>query len=217
MPGDFLVQYGKPAYLGRFTTPGHEFHARGDRVVISGPRGCEIGVVLCEPQARFANVSADGELNRAVTIDDDSAHDAAGLRALELLALARSRVERLGLPMEAVDAEVSLDGRTAILHGLAWSDCDAGPLLEELSATFGLIVRFLDLARTAGSPAEPEGCGKPGCGSGGGGCTSCSTGGGCSSKACSSGKVKDADELTAYFADLRRQMELASAGRTPLV
>jgi hypothetical protein len=65
-----------------------------------------------------------------------------------------------------------------------------------------------------------DGCGKQDCGSGAGGCSSCGTDGaskgGCSTSSCSRDKVKSADELTAYFADLRQKMEAAGAARTPL-
>lgn len=205
MPG-YLVQYGKPAYLGRFSAGDGATYSRGDRVVIDGPRGVEIGSVLCEPQTRFTKDEVDGVLLRAATSQDDRDLAENETRSLSLLAFARDRVTERALPLDAVDVELSLDRRTAVLHGIAWSDCDAGSLLEELSREFGVIVRFLDLARTP-AVAEPAGCGKPGCGSTGGGCSSCGTGGGCSTSSCSRGKVKDARELTAYFADLRQQME----------
>jgi hypothetical protein len=109
-----------------------------------------------------------------------------------------------------------------VLHGLPWGECDASPVFAALSDRFGLAVRLLDLSRvpTAGDPPEPAhaGCGKPGCGSGSGGCSSCGTGsgGGCSTGSCSRGKVKSADDLTAYFSDLRKKMEAQAASRTPL-
>lgn len=212
----YLVQYGKPAYLGRFTSNGEESYSRGSRVVIDGPRGIEIGTILCEPQTRFANDLNDGGLLRSATSQDESDAVAKDVLGLDLVQFSRQRRDELNLSFEPIDAEVSLDSRTAVLHGLAWSDCDIGPLLEELSTRFHLIVRLLDLAHGAIVPEEPAGCGKPDCGSGGG-CTSCGTDGGCSSKSCSSGKVKSARELTAYFADLRKQMEASNMQRTPLV
>ena len=209
----YLVQYGKSAYLGRFTPGEGPTYVRGERVVIDGPRGREIGTVLCEAQARFAHEAADGEVLRASEAHDEAAMEANEEQALEMLAFARQRAEADALPFEAIDVEVALDRRTAILHGLAWSDCDASPLLEELSNRFNVIVRFLDLARTAVVAEPASGCGKEGCGSKGG-CDSCGTGG-CSTGGCSRGKVKSADELTNYFASLRRQME-ETPRRVPL-
>lgn len=216
-----LVQFGKSGFVGRFTTA--EAVARGERVVVRSPRGVECGLVLCEPGDKFSPALAvEGELLRPVTAEDETR--AAGFVSREgaLLADANGAASERGLSLTFVDAELTFDDHL-ILHGLAWDACDATSLLEDLSARFSLAVRLLDLSRTP-VVKDPEpasaGCGKPGCGSEGGGCSSCGTGaekGGCSTGSCSRGKVKSADELTAYFADLRRKMEAAPATRTPLV
>ena len=90
-------------------------------------------------------------------------------------ASAVARGDELGLPLAFVDVEVMLDG-TAILHALPWDACDATPALNELAISTGLTVRLLDLSRTptAKEPAT-SGCGKPGCGSEAGGCSTCGT------------------------------------------
>ncbi len=212
-----LVQFGRSGFVGRFTsavTP-----ARGERVIVRGPRGVEAGVVLCEPGETFAGAfAAEGDLLRVATAEDEGELATFTARESELLVRAAEAATGVGLPMAFVDAELTLDGRL-ILHGLAWDACDATPLFDQLSATFGLPVRLLDLARTptAHDPAPTEGCGKPGCGSSGD-CSSCgtSTGGGCSSGSCSRGKVTSAEQLTSYFAELRQKMESASRDRTPL-
>lgn len=210
---DYLVQYGKAGFVGRFRAAAA--FARGERVVVRGPRGPEIGTVLCEPDPRFATLPEEGELLRPASADDEAA--ALRLEALgdELLAAADALAAERGLPLSFVDTEVSLDRSAAVLHGLPWGECDASPLFADLSDRFGLPVRLLDLSRTpaAKDPPEPAGCGKPGCGSESGGCSSCGTGGGCSTGSCSRGSAKTAGELTAYFADLRAKME---AARTPL-
>ncbi len=217
-----LVQFGRSGFVGRFTSGAPL--ARGARVVVRGPRGVEPGVVLCEPGEKFApSLSTEGELLRAATADDDALTDTFPAREAALLEAATAAASEL--PLAFVDAELTLDGHL-ILHGLAWGACDATPLFAELSARFGLAVRLLDLSQTAVTK-DPEPvaakCDKPGCGSEGGGCSSCGTDSrdgakkGCASKSCSSGKVKSADEMTAYFADLRRKMEQSAETRTPLV
>jgi hypothetical protein len=216
-----LVQFGRSGFVGRFTAPAPI--ARGERVVVRGPRGVEVGVVLCEPGEKFAPaLSTEGDLLRTATPDDESRVAGFAEREAVLLALAGSAAVERDLPLTFVDAELTLDDRL-ILHGLAWDACDATPLFDELSQRFGLTVRLLDLSQTPVTrdpkPAA-DGCGKPDCGSSAGGCSSCGTGGeskgGCSTGGCSRGKVTSADELTAYFADLRQKMEAAGAGRTPL-
>ena len=112
-----------------------------------------------------------------------------------------------------LDCEVTLDARGAVLHAVPWGACDLDPLLGDLSERFGLAVRVFDVSRLSVTtdPPEPKTtCDKPDCGTGGG----CGTSGGCSTGGCSRKQVKNADELTAYFADLREKME---SGRVPLV
>jgi hypothetical protein len=221
MTRTYLVQYGRPAFVGRFRLSEQAacgVATRGDRVVIRGPRGLEIGTVLCEPAERFRQDGDDaGEILRHATLADQAAAERCEALGSDILAAA----DAASLPISFVDVEVSLDGTAAILHGLPWGECDASPLFARLSDRFGLAVRFLDLSRSSTAPEPPEpahaGCGKPGCGSESGGCSSCDTGGGCSTGSCSRGKVKSADELTAYFADLRRKMEAEVLSRTPLV
>ncbi|AWM40094.1 hypothetical protein GobsT_14870 [Gemmata obscuriglobus] len=216
-----LVQFGKSGFVGRFTAD--EPAARGTRVVVHSPRGVECGLVLCAPGEPFSPaLPVEGQLLRTATPDDDARTAGFAAREGELLGAANEAAASRALPVTFVDAELTLDDHL-ILHGLAWGTCDATPLFEDLSARFGLAVRLLDLSRApvANDPKETAGgCGKPGCGSGGGGCSSCGTGGeksGCSTGSCSRGKVKSADELSAYFADLRKQMESATHTRTPLV
>jgi hypothetical protein len=216
----YLVQYGRPGFVGRFRADLAGPLARGSAVVVRGPRGLELGTVLVEPAARFNSVPDDGEVLRPATADDEGTADSLTTRGRELLDAAQARADELGLPLSFVDAELALDGTSAVLHGVPWAACDASPLFAELSERFGLPVRLLDLARAPVARDAPEpshGCGKPDCGSGSGGCSSCGTGGGCSSGSCSRGSVKSAGELTAYFADLRRKMEQHAAARTPLV
>jgi hypothetical protein len=216
-PACYLVQFGKPGFVGHFRNACAEVLERGDRVVVCGPRGLEPGFVLCPSTTRFQYPTQDGEVLRTVTPDDDAAAGRFTETGHVLLSAAGDAAEATGLPLTFVDVEFTLDG-TAILHALPWDACDADPLLARLSERFGLPVRLLDLSRTPTAKDEPQpvGCGKPGCGSESGGCSSCGTGGGCSTGSCSKGKVKSAGELTAYFADLRQKMEAQGVARTPL-
>jgi hypothetical protein len=158
--------------------------------------------------------AADGEILRVATPADGDEAARLSARGQELLAGAATMDSTF--PLAFVDVEVTLDG-TAILHAVAWEPCDATPHLEGLAARFGLEVKLLDLSQIAAAK-DPTGCGKPNCGSESGGCSSCGSGGGggCSTGSCSRGSVKSAEELTSYFADLRRQMETAGLVRTPL-
>jgi cell fate regulator YaaT (PSP1 superfamily) len=201
----YLIRYGRPGFVGRFAS---ELPlSRGDRAVVQGPRGVEFGEVLVAAEGA---ASFDGAVLRDATSADDAESERLQRCGQELLASASTTT----LPLAFVDVEVTLD-HTAILHALAWDACDATPFLDELAARFGLAVRLLDLGRTPVAKDNP-GCGKPGCGTEGGSCSTCGTGGGCSTGSCSRGAVKSPEELTAYFAQLRHQMEDAGLVHTPL-
>src|SRR5258707_206817 len=102
----YLVQYGRLAFVGRFGAAVRDF-ARGDRVVIRGPRGLELGTVLCEASERFRNSpDDDGELIRPAFIEDYAAaerHEALGQKIL-------AATEETGQSISFIDIEVSLDG-----------------------------------------------------------------------------------------------------------
>ncbi|MFO0847401.1 MAG: hypothetical protein U0871_02415 [Gemmataceae bacterium] len=216
----YLVQYGRSAFVGRFTAETPADLTRGDRVVVRTPRGLELGHVLGPALDRFAGTldpSAGGQLIRQVTEADAADADRCETACRRLLTAAEAHITSAGLPATVLDAEVLLDGATAALHVLPWAAFDGDALAASLSAELGLTVRLHDVSRTPTLTDPPTGCGKPGCGSGEGGCSTggSGSGGGCSTGGCSRGSVKSADELTAYFADLRAKME-ESARRTSL-
>lgn len=215
---EYLVQYGLAAFVGRFAAYEPEI-GRGETVVVRTPRGVELGTVLCQADRRYAgriDPAAGGELLRLATENDQETAARLGAMGRELLTAAEELAESSGLPLTFLDAEVVLEG-PAILHAVAWEPCDATPLFAALSERLGRPTLMQDMARlpTAGDATpRPTTCGKPNCGSQGcsdGGCGAKS--GGCSAGGCSRGAVKSADELTAYFAELRRKME---AARIPL-
>jgi hypothetical protein len=200
-----LLQYGRSAFVGRFAAAGPL--PRGETVVVRSARGVELATVLGPVEDRFATQFDDeGEVLRVATADDHAAATAADELADAILATAHSD------SVTFLDCEVTLDRRGAVLHAVAWGECDLDPLLAELSERFGLAVRLLDVSRMVATtdPPEPKTtCDKPDCGQGGCSSGGCGSGGGCSRK-----QVKSADDLTAYFADLRQKME--AAGRVTL-
>jgi hypothetical protein len=202
---EFLVTYGQGAYLGRFRAAAA--YRRDDRVVVRSDRGVEAGTVL--ERATSSAVAAVGEILCPLTPDDESA----AARYRDRAAAIVSDAARLAtdLPLLFLDGEILLDGSQAILQAVHWGECDATPIFAALSARHGLPVRLADLT----AAPKPAGSGCPTCGAEKSGCDSCGTGGGCSTGSCSKGSVKSAEELTAYFAGLRRQME-AAAGRVSL-
>lgn len=214
----YLVQFGTSAFVGRFESAADVAFARGQSVVVKTVRGEEVGTVLCPAEGRFENALAEsaGTLLRILTPEDEHHREAATLLAAGVLAAAERRAAEW--PVSFVDAEATLDGSLVVLHVIPFAACDLRPLLDDLAAGFRSAVTLQDLSSTKALPDAPDatdgGCGKPDCGkeSGGG----CGTGGGCSTGSCSRGAVKSAEELTAYFVDLRQKMEADSEGRVAL-
>jgi len=199
----YLVNYGQAGYLGRFRAASD--YRRDDRVVIRTARGVELGTVLGE--AGPLGPDPAGEVVRSATANDEEIARQSRDRTATILAEAQSLTDSLGLPLQFLDGEILLDGREAILQAVHWAECDATHVFEQLSARHGLLVKLADL--TAQPKPAAKACET--CGAEKSGCDSCGTGGGCSSGSCSKGSVKSADDLTAYFAGLRQQMETTAA------
>lgn len=205
---EFLVSHGKSGAFGRFAVEGAFACSRGDRVVIRGPRGLELGTVLCpatDRQQRLLQHVPVGQIVRPARSEDEAWVQRGQALAIELAATARQLVREQALALEVLDAEVLLGGQQAIVQCLAPADSDGSALVEALSAQFQLSVLLENLAVAVPVTSEEEehgGCGQPGCGrADGGGCSTCGSGGGCSS--CGSSKL----DLREYFAHLRGKME----------
>ncbi len=209
---EYLVAFGRAGHLGRFQDACGLACDRGDRVVIHGVRGIELGEVLGPARQSLPDPHI-GELLRRANDEDEVLLAQRELLSQRLCTDAEAIASELNLSLAILDAEVTLDGRGAILHTLAGNVADAGPLLDRLAVLHNMIVRLYDLAAEAPPPAdavdalEEFKCDKPDCGEGE--CTDCGTDGGCSS--CSAG---GASELESYFSNLRDKME--SRIRVPL-
>ncbi len=200
---DYLVTYGAAGEFSRFRPAGNHAYARGDRVVIRTPRGLELGTVLCTATAHhaaFLSRTPQGELLRpASTVDlataSDIEHKSAGL-----IASARRLAREMGLAIEILDAEMTLDGGQASIFHLRAADCDCRPLAAALSRETDVQIVMENMS----DPVPATGCGRPDCGQGAGGCSSCGSGG-CGTGSCSAGH--SAQEVTAHLAALRQAME----------
>jgi hypothetical protein len=204
----YLVSYGSTGVLGRFLAPEPAAYQRGDRVVVQCERGLTVGTVLCaagERHTRILATTSEGMLLRSLTAEDEEARRRGRIVAERIFSDSRQLAVALALPLQILDVEVSLDGRRAVLQYLAGGPCEATALLDTLSERHRLQVWMENLAAPAAAAEEHHGCGKPDCGRGQGGCSSCGTGG-CSS--CGSGI-----DMRDYFAHLRDKMER----RTPLL
>lgn len=205
---EYLISFGLNGDFAPFQSG--ETLQRGDRVVVKSSRGLELGTVLCESAARSAGMipGLGGQLVRRATSEDESLAQRLRQRTHQLFEDSRRLAQEQNLPLEVLDVEILLDDRHATLHVLG----DGGqPLIEALSAKYGIAITVEDLAIPA--PAPDTGCGKPDCGSGHGGCSTCSTGGGCGT-GCGSPELSR--QTAEYFSQLRQKME-GQPQRTPLL
>jgi hypothetical protein len=206
---DYLLSYGSAGDFGRFHPVKPLSCRRGDRAVVRTPRGLEIGSVLCpttEGHAHHLPNTTVGPLLRRATAEDEQTAERMRIQGQVLFDDARQFAVTLALPLEILDVEVLLDGSQAILHHVRWADCDVRPFVSGLSTRHEVLIVLCDLTRKP----EVQGCGRPDCGQGKGGCDSCGSSGGCAT--CGSHGPTD---LRAYFAQLREQM--IAANRTPLL
>lgn len=200
---EYLVTHGKTAVLGSFAYASPEPLQRGQRVVVLSERGLALGSVLtrCGPRHKsLLGPGSGGRILRQADAQDLAAHR--GLSELEnaVFAAARAIAREQALPLQVIDVECALDGSRAILQYLSPSACEVASLVEALARQHQVEIWLENLAAPTLDDHDSDhehGCGKPDCGSGSGGCSTCSTGGGCSS--CGSGGT----DLKAYFSQLR--------------
>src|SRR5689334_13837221 len=108
---EYLVTYGRGAYLGRFRAAA--IYRRDDRVVVRSDRGVELGTV--RERATNSAVFAAGDILRPTTADDEAAAAQQQERVVPILADAERAAGARGLPLLFLDGEVLLDGSQAIL------------------------------------------------------------------------------------------------------
>jgi cell fate regulator YaaT (PSP1 superfamily) len=200
---EYLVTYGAAGEFSRFRPAGDRAYSRGDRVVIRTTRGLELGTVLCTATAQhaaFISRTPGGELLRLASAVDEAAASDIEHKSAALIATARRLAGEIGLAIEILDAEMTLDGVQASIFHLRAADCDCRPLAAALSRETDVQIIMENMAE----PAPVIGCGRPDCGQGAGGCSSCGTGG-CSSGSCSAGH--SAKDVSSHLAALRRAME----------
>src|SRR5438067_417262 len=157
---EYLVSYGRAGDFGRFRPAQPLALRRGDRVIIRGEQGLEIGEVMCPATAghgHYLSRTAVGELLRRATPADVAAAQRLAERSDEIFQYARARAAELGLPLEVIDVELALDGSQAVVYHLRREECDYRPLVSSVSKAFELLVTVQNLALPAAIDEEEAG------------------------------------------------------------
>jgi cell fate regulator YaaT (PSP1 superfamily) len=202
---EYLLRYGLVGDFGRFRAARPLALRRGDRAVVRSHRGLEVAEVLraaVPGHATFLPNTSVGQLLRLASPEDECQAKRTGETARRLFERGRRLAAELELPFELLDVEVLLDGEHGVLHQVRWGEADVRPFVSTLSREFALHIQIQDLTgpREALAHKDEHGCGRESCGHGG--CDSCGSGGGCGT--CG---VAQPNEVQAYFAELRGQME----------
>lgn len=166
----YLVRYGHKGWVERVGSIERIECRRGDEVVIQTARGLEAAVVLAGPEALGSGPDdkPTGELVRAMTPDDllQSARNQPPDE--NWLSTAQEQLDQLASGIQAVDAETLFDGLTTVIYFVGEPAGELEPLHEQLAEALDQRIQLHPLSDP---PPTEGGCGKPGCGGGGGGCS----------------------------------------------
>jgi cell fate regulator YaaT (PSP1 superfamily) len=158
--------------VGRFASPQRLRYPRGARVVVRTVRGLEAAEVLTLPSTDDDNAPAtDGEILRAMTVEDNLLAERLARRRDEALAACSTLLAEHGSDAVLLDVEHLLDGRRVYFYFLGDVPPEVDALTSELTQAYEAAIEFRQFTTTL-----LEGCG-PGCGTdeaqGQGGCASC--------------------------------------------
>ncbi len=164
----YVVRYGRMRILGACHPSAGVECARGDRVVIRGDRGVEMGEVLCPLSEKAAEALDGREPGEILRVADavDLQHER-GLPPLEKLAFATCEelIGRRRLQMNLVDVEILFGRERIIFYYLAEKRVDFRELVRDLARALRarIEMRQIGVRDEAKLLADYGDCGKPVC------------------------------------------------------
>ena len=171
--GFHLVRYGLLGHVGAFAAVDARRYPRRTRVVVRSGRGLEVGEVLAEPVDRAEASTADGQILRRMSVQDDLLEARLQRRRHEAFEACHQLLAEADVPAALVDVEHLFDGEGLFFYFLGDPPQQAHEITRQLAETYEAAVEFRKFADTLS-----EGCG-PGCGTeeakGQGGCASCTS------------------------------------------
>ena len=167
----YLIRFGALGWVVRFGSIERIECNRGDHLVVQTDRGLELGEVLTPPvEASKSGTNTEqptGEVVRLATPDEIGfcRTGREGALVQDVFSECELRLQSRDVPAEVIDGELLFDQETVVLYFLGEQTEDMGKLAVDLSAERDVKVIF----QPAVDQPPSGGCGKPGCG-GGGGC-----------------------------------------------
>ena len=144
---EYLVSFGLSGDFARFQGP--LSLRRGERVVVRGSRGLEIGTILRPASERLAGLLPEGnagELVRRATADDEALALRLRERGQRIFMDARRLARELNLVLEVLDVEVPLDEQFAIVQVLGSPD---QALVEALAEKHDIAIALHNLGHAS--------------------------------------------------------------------
>ena len=175
-----LIRVGTFGHVGRFTPVDPVSYPRGTRVVCRTNRGLEIGLVLATLDPGRSSGDSDGELLRAVTVQDDLLLARLDKNKAQAYDACVTRLAQRGIAAVLTDVEQLFDGKTIYFYFLGEITPDIETVTTELAETYQTQIQFRRFADTLAHGCGPD-CGTEdaanGCSSA---CGTCAIAGGCS-------------------------------------
>jgi len=173
----YFVRLGSVGQVGRFTAVEPFVFARGSRVVCRTSRGLEVGEVLSHDAG--IDKSADGQLLRRVTVEDDLLLARLDRRKAEAIVACAELLEQRGLDAVLVDVEATFDGQSLYFYFLGEVAPAVTAVTQELAEAYESRAQLGTFASTLEAGCGPH-CGTElGGGCGTGGCSTCSIASAC--------------------------------------
>jgi len=168
-----LARVGAMGLVGRFASPDRVRYPRGTRVVVRTVRGLESAEVLSPPAEGEQLAEVDGEILRAMTVEDQLLAERLTRRRDEALDACTQLLAKHESTAVLLDVEHLLDGQRVYFYFLGEVPPEVEALTNELAEAYEGAIEFRQFSDTL-----LEGCG-PGCGTeeaqGQGGCVSCTS------------------------------------------
>lgn len=168
-----FVRIGAFGHVGRFRGASGAGYQRGQRVVCRTVRGLEVGEVLAPADRDTSAETADGQLLRVMTPEDELLLARLEKNRDRAYQACQSMLDERGVAAVLMDVEHLLDGKSLYFYFLGEISPEVEALTADLAEVYDATVRFRKFAESVA-----QGCG-PGCGTEqaqSGGCsTSCGT------------------------------------------
>ncbi|MDA7950459.1 MAG: PSP1 domain-containing protein [Pirellulaceae bacterium] len=185
----YLIRYSCQSFVGLFRAASQQSYVLGDRVLCRSHRGLEVGEILNSVVLDEGALLADslvqqpeGDLLRHLTPSDDLLWQRLEKNKDKAIAECQSWLTEKSPETLLLDVELLFDGSEIYFYFLGEIAPNLHDYLETLSKKYEATMKIESFAQTLEAGCGP-GCGTEaatgGCGTGGGGCSTCSIASAC--------------------------------------